>query len=319
MKDAVEESRRVRVGAIRQVGTDVLCYDLQPADGRPLPPFTPGAHVDVQVPNGLVRQYSLCGNPADAGGVYRIAVKKEEGGRGGSRGMHEFVEVGSALGIVGPRNHFPLVQDGAKHLFIAGGIGVTPIHAMAQFLSAQGKPWALHYCARSAEHAAFHEELRALPGGTVTPHFSEVPTLDVAALLRVQPEGTHVYCCGPQGLMKAVESATAHWTPGHAHFEWFAAPAGEWPPNQPIEVELAKSGRTYGVPANRSILHVLRENGVDIPCACEEGVCGSCETAVLGGEPQHRDLLLSPEERAANRSMMVCVSRANSRRLVLDL
>ena len=160
---------------------------------------------------------------------------------------------------------------------------------------------------------------RALVDGEVNAHFSEVPTLDVTELLRIQPEGTHLYCCGPQGLMKAVEVAATHWTPGHVHFEWFAAPATNWPSNEPIEVELAKTGSIFIVPAERTILQVLLENGIDVPCACEEGVCGTCETAVLDGEVQHRDLLLSPEERAENRTMMVCVSRANSRRLVLDL
>jgi vanillate O-demethylase ferredoxin subunit len=318
VKEASEESRLVRIRSIRQVATDISSYELVPADGRPLPAFTAGAHIDVQVPNGMVRQYSLHGDPADRS-VYRIAVKREAAGRGGSASLHAGAEVGSALGIVGPRNHFPLDARAKRHLFIAGGIGITPIHAMAQTLAARGEPWELHYCARTADHAAFYEELRALGGGIVTPHFSEVPTLDVVQLLREQPEGTHVYCCGPQGLMKAVEAAAAHWSAGSVHFEWFAAPATDWPANEDIEVELARTGTTLMVPAERSILQVVRESGIDVPCACEEGVCGTCETAVLQGEPQHRDLLLSPEERAANRTMMICVSRANSRRLVLDL
>lgn len=313
-----EESRLVRVRAVRQVAADINSYELVPADGRPLPAFAAGAHVDVQVPNGMIRQYSLYGAAADRN-VYRIAVKREVAGRGGSESMHASAEAGTALGILGPRNHFPLNPHAQRHLFIAGGIGITPIYSMAQTLSARGSPWHLHYCARTPDHAAFHDELQALAGGTVEPHFSEVPSLDVAQLLRNQPDGTHVYCCGPQGLMKAVQSAAGHWTPGSVHFEWFTAPAADWPANQPIEVELARTGNIVLVPAGQSILQVLRASGVDVPFACEEGVCGTCETAVLDGEPQHRDVLLSPEERAAGRSMMICVSRANSRRLVLDL
>ncbi len=318
MKDANEESRLVRIRGIREVATDVNSYELVPADGRPLPAFTAGAHVDVQVPNGMVRQYSLHGDPEDRS-VYRIAVKREASGRGGSVSLHNGAEVGSALGIVGPRNHFPLDPGAQRHLFIAGGIGITPIYAMAQTLSAQGKPWTLHYCARTPDHAAFHDELRRLRGGEVIPHFSEVPTLDVVDLLRVQPDGTHLYCCGPQGLMKAVEAAAAHWTPGSVHFEWFSAPSTEGLSKEPVEVQLARSGRVFVVPAHRTILQVLRENGVDVPCACEEGVCGTCETAVLEGEPDHRDMLLTPGERAEGRTMMICVSRAKSPRLVLDL
>ncbi|MBL0420854.1 oxidoreductase [Ramlibacter sp. AW1] len=308
----------MRIRGIRQVATDVNSYELVPADGRLLPAFTAGAHIDVQVPNGMVRQYSLHGNPADRS-AWHIAVKREMAGRGGSASLHDFAEVGSALGIVGPRNHFPLAAGAKRHLFIAGGIGITPLYAMAQALSARDERWDLHYCARTPDHAAFYNELQSLRGGSVTPHFSEVPTLDVTTLLHEEPEGTHLYCCGPAGLMKAVETASRHWAPGTVHFEWFAAPVTDHPANQPVEVELARSSIILLVPAERSILQVVRENGIYVECACEEGVCGTCETAVLDGEPQHRDMLLSPEERAGNRTMMICVSRANSKRLVLDL
>lgn len=318
MSEATEESRLVKVRAIRAVATDINSYELVAADGRPLPAFTAGAHVDVHAPNGMIRQYSLHGDPADRS-AYRIAVKRESSGRGGSMSVHDAIEVGSSLGIVGPRNHFPLARDASRHVFIAGGIGITPIRAMIQSVAARGEEWHLHYCARTSDHAAFFDELKSIDARRVTPHFSEVPTLDVADLLRVPADGVHVYCCGPQGLMQAVESATAHWPRGQVHFEWFAAPKGQWPANRPIEIQLARSGAIYLVPADDSILHVLRENGIHVPCACEEGVCGTCETAVLEGEPQHRDLLLSPEERAAGRTMMICVSRANSQRLVLDL
>lgn len=318
MRTADEESRLVRVTAIQKVALDTLAFHLSPADGRPLPPYTAGAHIDVQVPCGLTRQYSLCGDPADRSG-YRIAVKREAQGRGGSISLHDQAEVGIALGIVGPRNHFPLHERATRHLFIAGGIGITPIHSMIHTLQAQGQDWALHYCARSRAHAAFYEELVALGGERVTAHFSEWPSLDVAALLSEVSQGTHVYCCGPKGLMQAVQSAAGHWPEGRLHFEWFAAPETDWPANQPFEVRLARANRSFMIPADQSILAVLREGGIRVPCACEEGVCGTCETAVLEGQPQHRDSLLSPEERAEGRTMMICVSRAHTTSLVLDL
>jgi ferredoxin-NADP reductase len=272
----------------------------------------------VYAPNGQLRQYSLCGDPADRS-LYTIAVKKEPAGRGGSRSMHEDVEVGTALGMQGPRNFFPLA-DAARHsIFIAGGIGITPIRAMVGSLEQQGRSWELHYCARSQAHAAFYEELRALSPERVTAYFSEVPLLDAAALLREVREGTHVYCCGPEPLMKAVAAAAAHWPEGSVHFEWFAAPKTQWPPNQPFVVELARAGLTLEVPVERTILQVVREQGIDVHSACEEGVCGTCETRVLEGIPEHRDMLLTAAEREANCTMMVCVSRAKSAKLVLDL
>jgi ferredoxin-NADP reductase len=318
MDDAAQEVRLARVTAIRPVAVDVLCYELAAADRRPLAPFTPGAHIDVHAPSGQVRQYSLCSDPGQAA-RYAIAVKKEACGRGGSLSMHGNVEVGSALGIAGPRNFFPLAQDAGTSLFIAGGIGITPIYAMIQALAAAGRPWELHYGARSEAHAAFYPEIRALPHGRVVPWFSETPTLDARTLLAAAPDGTHLYCCGPDGLMKAVAAAAAHWPEGRVHFEYFAAPVTAWPANQPFEVVLERSALTLQVPADRSIVQVVREHGIDVQTACEEGVCGTCETRVLAGEPEHRDVLLSPAEKAASCSMMICVSRARSPKLTLDL
>jgi ferredoxin-NADP reductase len=222
--------------------------------------------------------------------------------------------------MTGPRNYFPLARGApGKSLFIAGGIGITPIYAMVQALHAAGRDWILHYCARSQAHAAFYRELDALAPQRVVAHFSEVPVLDVDALLAAQAQGTHVYCCGPEGLMSAVKAATDRTDPACAHFEWFAAPRIDHARDRSFEVELERSGLVLSVPADRSILQVVREHGIDVPSACEEGVCGTCETRVLAGEPDHRDMLLTPAERAANRSMMICISRAISGRLVLDL
>jgi vanillate O-demethylase ferredoxin subunit len=265
-----------------------------------------------------VRQYSLCGDLRVVN-RYSIAVKKEADGRGGSTSMLDDVEAGTVLAIGTPRNYFELVPHAQSTLLIAGGIGITPIYAMAQALTHAGSEWQLHYCARSAAHAAFHRELLALGPGRVVTHFSETPVLDVNSLLAAQAPGTHVYCCGPVGLMSAVKAAAAGWDEAHVHFEWFAAPAIDHAQDRAFEVELARAGLVLGVPVGRTILEVVRENGIDVPSACEEGVCGTCETRLIGGEPDHRDLLLTAEERAANRSIMVCVSRARSPRLVLDL
>jgi ferredoxin-NADP reductase len=314
----VQELRRVRVVSVRDVAVEVRGYELTPADGRPLPSYTAGAHIDVHLPSGLVRQYSLCGD-IKVSNWYTIAVKKEPTGRGGSLNMHDAVEVDSVLAISVPRNYFELNPEAQSSLLIAGGIGITPIYAMAKALAARGHEWTLHYCARSEGHASFYHELQALGGARVAAHFSEVPVLDVARLLAAQSAGTHVYCCGPVGLMSAVKEATAGWIPSHVHFEWFAAPAIDHSRDQAFEVELRRSGLVLTVPANRTILQVVREAGIDVPSSCEEGVCGTCETMLLAGETDHRDLLLTPEERVCNRSMMICCSRARSRRLVLDL
>jgi vanillate O-demethylase ferredoxin subunit len=318
LQDASLEQRLVRVVAIRTAAIDTRCFDLAAADRRPLAPFTAGAHIDVHAPNGDVRQYSLCGDPRDTS-YYTIAVKLEHAGRGGSRSMHDDVEEGSALAILGPRNHFPLAADASHALFIAGGIGITPIYAMVQAVHARGGSWELHYCARSQAHAAFYPELVALGGTRVTSWFSEEPLLDARALLREVRQGTHVYCCGPAGLMTAVKDAAAHWPAGSVRFEYFSAPTRARAPSRAFEVELRQSGLVLTVPADRTILQRVREQGIDVASSCEEGVCGTCETRVLEGECEHRDLLLSEDERAANRSMMICVSRARSPRLVLDL
>lgn len=312
------ELRRVRVVSVRDVALDTRAYELAPADGRALPGYAAGAHIDVHVPAGMVRQYSLCGSIA-VPSQYTIAVKKETDGRGGSMSMHDDVEVDSVLAIGTPRNYFELAPDAARSLLIAGGIGITPIYAMAQTIAAQGREWTLHYCARSQRHAAFHRELQTLASTRMVTHFSEMPILDVTGLVEQQDDDTHVYCCGPLGLMSAVKDATAQWDASRVHFEWFSAPARDHTGDAAFEVELRRSGLMLAVPPDRTILQVVREAGVDVPSSCEQGVCGTCEIPLLEGEADHRDLLLSSDERAANRSMMICCSRARSKRLVLDL
>ncbi len=314
----IGESRRVRVTAVRQVAEDVRTFELVAADGRPLPPPTAGSHLVIEVPAGLLRHYSLCGDPRDAS-RYVIAVKREAAGRGGSASMHDAVEPGSILTIAGPRNQFPLAPQPSFSVLIAGGIGITPLFAMAQALQHTHSPWELHYCARSAAHAAFLGELSALRPSAVTPYLSPTPIFDAATEFSRFRPGTHVYCCGPAGLMQAVADATSHWPEGLIHFEWFSTPADTEVPNGTFEVELARSGMVLAVPGHLSVLQVVRAAGIDVPSSCEEGVCGTCETRVLAGAVDHRDHVLSPAERRANGSMMICVSRAEGGRLVLDL
>lgn len=317
MTELINELRRVRVACIRKLACDVLGFELVPIDGRPLPMFTAGSHIDVHVPNGSVRQYSLYSDPAS--GQYAIAVKNEPTGRGGSNSMHRCVEVNSELGIAGPRNHFPLNIGAAHSVLVAGGIGITPIRAMIHALQEGNRGWELHYCARSAMHAAFFDELHEQFPDKVHSYFSTLPLLDVRDLLNRLDLSAHLYCCGPAGLMQAVRDGAAPEQAERVHFEWFAAPQVEHADNQAFEIELARSKRVLLVSAEKSVLQVLRENGFDVPSSCEEGVCGTCETRVLQGRIDHRDQLLSEQEREANQTMMICVSRAKCTRLVLDL
>ncbi|WP_349605883.1 PDR/VanB family oxidoreductase [Cupriavidus sp. DF5525] len=321
MSQATDELRLVKVAAKHEVATDIVQFDLCAADGRPLPPFAAGAHIDVHTPSGLVRQYSLCGLPGNTE-RYKIAVKHERGGRGGSASLHGNVEVGSALGISAPRNHFPLADDAAHTIFVAGGIGITPILAMISSLELAGKSWELHYCARSERHAAYHAELMERHPDSVTEYFSETPTFpvqEVVSKMAASQANVHMYCCGPAGLMHAVEAATPETIASRVHFEWFAAPQGAGTPNEPFEIQLASNGKVFPVSAEETALEVLRAHGIDIPSSCEEGVCGTCEVRVLSGCIEHRDVLLSEAERQSNKCMMTCVSRGQRERIVLDL
>ena len=294
----------------------VVSLELTDPAGAALPRFGPGAHVDLHLPDGQVRQYSLCGDPADRT-HYRVAVREVAGGRV-SRALHRELRVGALLPVGVPRNNFPLVAAG-RYLFVAGGIGITPLLPMMRHASRDGTPWSLLFLTRRAAEAPLLAEARAL-GGEVTLHASqEGGRFDVATLTIPRP-GTVLYCCGPEKLMLAVEAATAAWPEGSVRFEWFtarsqtdSATAGGF------EITLAQRGITLTVPPGRSVLDVLSDAGIDQPRSCEQGICGTCECAVLEGEVEHRDSILSAAERAANTAMMTCVSRARSARLVLDL
>ena len=320
-----ENRMTLRVSAVREEAQDIKSFEFVAPDGSPLPAFTAGAHLDVHLPSGLVRQYSLANAPGETH-RYLVAVLREAKGRGGSCEMHDKVRVGDTLQIGGPLNNFPLHETAARHLLIGGGIGITPMMAMLRHLSAAGADYSLHYCTRSPEKTAFMAELQQPPfAGQVTFHHDQGDPskgLDVAALLRPHDEGLHVYCCGPAGLMAAVRAASEHWPKGTVHFEYFSvdesaiAPHG---PDGPFEVEIESSGEVYRVPADKSVMEVLREHGHDVPSACEEGICGTCLTEVVEGEIDHRDLVLDDDEKAANDIMTVCCSRSKSPRLKLRL
>jgi vanillate O-demethylase ferredoxin subunit len=313
----------VRVARKTREAEGICSYELVRADGATLPPFAAGAHVDVHLPNGLVRQYSLCNAPGETH-RYVIAVLRDAASRGGSQAMHDDVDAGTVLTIGAPKNHFPLV-DAAHTLLLAGGIGVTPILAMAETLADDGAAFEMHYCARAPERAAFVERLGAGRfAGRVHLHYDSGPAeqrLDLAALLAAPAPGTHLYVCGPQGFIDHVlDSARAHgWPAAQLHVEYFGAAAVDTGADRPFDVQLASSGKVVTIPAGRTVLKVLAEQGVDIPYSCEEGVCGTCLTRVLAGEPDHRDLYLTDEERAANDQFAPCCSRARTPLLVLDL
>jgi len=312
-----EETLNVEVSGTRQVAEDVLEIRLRRADHAELLPWTPGAHIDVHLDNGLVRQYSLCGDPAERN-TWTIASLRDPQSRGGSNRLHQ-LEPGDALEVRGPRNHFPLAEDDA-FVFIAGGIGITPLLPMIEWVQMRGLPWKLHYAGRSTDSMAFAQDLTERFGDRVELYSSEHgKRMDLSHLARAIPDGAGVYCCGPERLLVAVEEQVSPQLGGHLHVERFRPRELDTSDSSDISVELAESGFTVEVPADRSILEVVREAGVVIESSCEEGTCGTCETEVLDGEPDHRDSVLSDFEREMDETMMICVSRACGRHLVLDL
>ena len=313
---------RLRVQAIRWQADTIHAFELVDPDGAELPPATAGAHVDVHLPDGLVRSYSLSGDPADRT-VWTLGVLREVNGKGGSRAMHESLRVGELLMVSAPRNAFAMVPGAAHTVLLAGGIGITPIKAMAHTLIAQGQSFALHYCARTARNVAFTGELRALvPPDRLHFHFDNgVPGqgLNIASLLKQQPEGSHLYYCGPVGFMKACSEASTHWAPGSVHFEHFKPPepAPKAVPVASFEVRLARRGITVPVLPDQSIVRAIELAGLRVPTSCLSGLCGSCKVDYLEGEVEHNDYILSDEEKT--RCLTVCVSRSLSPLLVLDL
>ncbi|MFC8900063.1 PDR/VanB family oxidoreductase [Streptomyces cinereoruber] len=304
--------RKVRVTARTAPAEGVVELRLEGAD---LPAWQPGAHVDLVLPSGLVRQYSLCGDPADTG-AYTVAtrlIEAGQGGRGGSREVHERLHEGVEIEIRGPRNRFPLVPAPA-YVFVAGGIGITPVLPMLRAAEAAGADWRLLYCGRSRATLPYLAEVEALGGGGRTTVVAEDESgLPDLGFLADVPEGTAVYCCGPDGLMDAVGAALPEGrTPRLERFSASATTGGA-----PFEVELRRSGRTVAVAADQTLLDAVRAELPDVPYSCTQGFCGTCEQRVLAGEIDHRDELLTDAERDG--SMLICVSRCAGKRLVLDL
>ncbi|MFI5695476.1 PDR/VanB family oxidoreductase [Kribbella sp. NPDC051586] len=299
--------------------TELVLVPADGSDGSELPAWTPGSHIDVEVRPGLVRQYSLCSDPADRS-QYRIAVLREPVSRGGSVALCERVRPGDVLEVTGPRNHFPL-HDSPRYLFIAGGIGITPIIPMIAAAQAAGADWRLVYGGRSEASMAYRDELRRVDPDRVLEWPQDLRGLiELDKLLGEAQPGTLIYCCGPEPLIAAVEAKSAHWPHRSLQVERFAPrPLTEVAPNTSFEIELADSDEVLVVPPDRSILEVVDEAGIYVLSNCEEGTCGTCRTTVLEGVPDHRDSVLDDDERAANDTMMICVSRALSSRLVLDL
>ncbi|RJG02570.1 PDR/VanB family oxidoreductase [Noviherbaspirillum sedimenti] len=308
--------------AERAIGADgVVQLELKTSDGRPLPDFEPGAHIDVHLPNGLVRQYSLC-NYQPAPDTYEIAIGLADASRGGSTYVHESVLEGHKLQISAPRNNFALVPDASTYVFIAGGIGITPILSMIRWCEMSRKRWRLLYTVRSRKRAAYLDQLLAFDRDNILLHFDDEKQgyADVAKFIADLDAQDHIYCCGPEPLMNAVEKS-AHAHPKHAvHFERFSAPSSDkQAPSDTFVVRLIRSKLEITIPEDKSILECLEDAGVLMPFSCREGLCRSCETAVCAGVPDHRDYVLTDEEQASNKTMMICVSRAKSSVLDLDL
>jgi vanillate O-demethylase ferredoxin subunit len=314
---------QVRVANKTREAEAICSYELVREDGAALPPFEAGAHVDVHLPGKLVRQYSLCNAPGETH-RYLISVLRDAGSRGGSQAMHDHIDTGSLLEISEPKNHFQLVEAG-RTLLLAGGIGVTPILAMAEALSSRGAAFEMHYCARSPERAAFRERIEASSfAGQVHFHYDSgaaAQKLDLPSLLAAPELDTHLYVCGPQGFIDHVLGAARAlgWPAAQLHVEYFSAAAADPSGDRPFDVKLASSGRVVTIPAGETVIKVLAGHGVDIPYSCEQGVCGTCLTRVLEGVPDHRDMYLTEEEQAANDQFTPCCSRAKTAVLVLDL
>jgi len=311
-----------RVAAIETVARDTKVLTLRRADGGALPSYKPGAHIDLHLPNGLVRQFSLA-VPARDPDSYAVGVKRDENSRGASRYIVEEMQVGEEITISAPRNTFPLVEDEAHVTLFAGGIGITPIWCMVQELAARNRSWTLYYACRSRADMAFLAALEAFGPQAVHLHFDDEAggeVLDIAAAVAATPAQAHLYCCGPNPMLKAFEAATSG-RPRHViHVEYFAPKeeenagklGGFW-------VELARSGEEYFIPEGKKILEVLFEAGADVDYSCELGICGACETRVISGIPEHHDSVLSEDEQAENTRVMICCAGCKSERLVLDM
>jgi vanillate O-demethylase ferredoxin subunit len=315
---------QVRVARKAQEALDIVTLELVSADGRALPAFSAGSHVDVQLPGGITRQYSLCNDPKETH-RYLIGVLRDPASRGGSLAVHDGVKEGDLLQISVPRNHFPLAHDAKQHLLLAGGIGVTPILCMAERLAITGAAFVMHYATRAPERTAFRARIAAASFADRV-HFHHdngdaAQKLDLKALLASPQAGTHLYVCGPKGYMDAVlgTARAAGWPEAQLHYEFFGADVAKSDSDVGFEIKLASSGRIVMVPKDQTVTQALAAAGVEVMVSCEQGVCGTCLTRVLEGVPEHKDSYLTPEEQAVNDQFTPCCSRSRTPQLVLDL
>jgi len=306
----------------QQQGEGVVVLELIDPTGALLPVFEAGAHIDVHLQSGLVRQYSLCGNPAERS-VYRLGVLKDPASRGGSLAVHEQLHEGQMLGASFPRNLFPLSVGASRSILFGGGIGITPMVAMAYALQAAHSPFELHYCASSRTRSAFLDELKTADfSDYVHTHFSDEEQqqkLDLPAVLGQPQDGVHLYVCGPAGFMDWIitNALEAGYPESQVHREYFQMEVDS--SGAGFEVVASRSGKTVLVEQGQTIVEALATVGIRIEVSCEQGVCGTCLCDVLEGEPDHRDVYLTDDERAANDQILVCCSRAKSKKLVLDV
>jgi phthalate 4,5-dioxygenase reductase component len=309
----------LRVTRNDRIADGIHLLEFRDVKGKPLPEFSAGAHVAIQAPNGLLRKYSLCNDPAERD-RYLVAIKREANGRGGSCNLIDNTKAGDELMVAAPVNDFRLPQRAQDFLFVAGGIGITPIMAMIREIQRQGKRFRLFYCSRSPETTAFLDELSAPEfKDQVTIHYDHgdpARSLDLRPILAERKNREHLYCCGPRPLMEAVRTMTDHWSSTAVHFEAFSEAETHKPTDKPFKVRLARSGDVIDVPTTKTILEVLREHGLEVPSSCETGTCGTCRTKLIAGEADHRDLVLAEHERAD--TIMICVSRARTDEITID-
>lgn len=308
---------RARIRSCRWEAEGILAYRLEPLAGEHFPAFSAGAHIELALAPGLLRSYSLLNDPAERD-VYELGIQLDADSRGGSHFVHTQWRVGQVVEISEPRNHFPLVESAARSILIGGGIGITPLLSMAARLQALQRPWELHYAARSRACAPFLDRLAALPSVHLTiDDEPDTPRMDLQRLLDGVPEDAHVYCCGPERMLDAYRAHGQH-LGQRLHFEYFAA-STEVANSGGYRLQLQRSGRQVAVESGETMLDALLNAGVDVPFACSGGICGTCRVGVIDGLPDHHDLFLSDEEKATNRSVLVCCSGARSPVLTLDL
>lgn len=315
--DVRGETLPMQVASRRLVADGIVEFLLCPVEGQ-APVWEPGAHIDVHLPEAMVRQYSVFGDPADRGSL-RIAVLLEPDGRGGSRYLHEHIAVGDVLEMGVPRNNFAL-QDAEQYVFVAGGIGITALLPMLAEVESRGRDWTLTYLGRSRSTMAYLDAFAPSDRRvTIVTGDSRAGRWDAARFFREARPATAIYCCGPERLLADVEAASAHWPPGSLHVERFKPrPTNQTPPRA-FNVRLMRTGTDLQVPSDHSLLEVVEQAGLRVPSSCREGTCGTCEVMVLDGEPEHHDSVLSAEEAAVGDCMMICVSRAKGTALTIDL